>query len=455
MHTCTSPSPFLFKPLSVRGSKVASALSPLSQFACCAMPRRGRRPKADSSASGAEDDTGADAPAKASAEAAKGGPETGEGSVALRELVDGLAAKLDIPLPARGAGDGTSSSVVKAEAAELEGVLQQLLTRSAGLRAAAGTALERFEPSGSADPSSSSAYVEVKVQLLLGYLISLVYYLLLKARGVPVSGHPVVPRLLWIRTLLEKLRPIDQRLQYQIGKLLQWADGKKSVSASDEDLHNLRPGELVATVEEEEEEGAEDEAAAVAPDTYRPPKVAQMEYTGDHVSMKERAERELERKKARLDRSEFMRSLREEFTDAPTEIHGARMSTKAEKAARMMEEQRQYEEDNLMRLRVSKKEAKVRQRVMRQGRATGSGVATLDDITVDFNDVARIAGGGGRGAGRKRRAGSALEEYQAASERVQRARGVMASALDASLSSGPTGKNRGAHPVAVGKKRRR
>merc|ERR1719474_269896 len=170
----------------------------------------------------------------------------------------------------------------------------------------------------------------------------------------------------------------------------------------------MRPGALAASVEDEADE-EDDEPAAAAPDdaadgVYRPPRVAQVEYTGDHVSIRERAERDLERKKSRLERSDFMRTLREEFTDAPAEIHGERKSGKAEKAARMMAEQREYEEDHLVRLRTSKKEARARARVFREGRATGAGVATLDDATADFRDVARSAGrGGGRGRGRRGR----------------------------------------------------
>lgn len=399
------------------------------------------------------------------------------GAAALRGLVDGLAARLDFGGTGGGGGaeavEAAVKAAAKAQAPELAAVLRQLLQRLAGLRTAAGAALERFEPSagGAADPASSASYVEMKVQLLLSYVICLVYYLLLKARGVPVSGHPVVPRLLWIRSLLEKLRPVDQRLQYQMGKLLQWADSKAGRPGGDAaDPRSMRPGELAASVEDDGEEGedAEGEDAeagyGAGDGVYRPPKVSQVEYTGDHVSMQEKAERDLERKKGRLERSEFMRSLREEFTDAPAEIHGQRKSMKAEKAARMMSEQTEYEEDHMLRLRTSKKEAKVRARVMREGRATGAGVATLDDITADFRDVARSARTKRLPAGRKGRGGSALEEYQAANERARGARGVVASTLDgpdAALGGGKgAGKRRGpggtgGGGLGDGKRRRR
>ncbi|CAK9174425.1 unnamed protein product [Ilex paraguariensis] len=48
---------------------------------------------------------------------------------------------------------------------------------------------------------------------------SLVYYLLRKTKGFSIEGHLVVQSLVEIRLFLEKIRPIDKKLQYQIQKL--------------------------------------------------------------------------------------------------------------------------------------------------------------------------------------------------------------------------------------------
>ena len=63
-------------------------------------------------------------------------------------------------------------------------------------------------------------YLETKNLLLLQYCMHLVFYLLLKAEGQPVQQHPVIARLVEIRAFLEKIRPIDKKLRYQIDKLL-------------------------------------------------------------------------------------------------------------------------------------------------------------------------------------------------------------------------------------------
>jgi len=375
----------------------------------------------------------------------------------LRNFVDSLAARLEFP-PAgrRKAEPAASEGAIKQETPELLGALRKIKQQLGSLRTAAGTALETFAPPPEGHEDGSNAtYVEMKVQLLVSYIIYLVYYMLLKARGEAVDEHPVMPRLIWISTLLDKLRPVDQRVQYQISKLLQWAQaqaapaGTQAVAGSPatEDIRALRPGDLALGVADEDGEGDEDVQGVTFADAeddkvYRPPRVSQMDYTGDHMTMKEKAEKDLERKKNRLERSEFVRSLREEFTDAPAEIHGELKTMKAEKAARVAREQREYEEDNMTRLKVKKKERKARERVQSEGRMTGAGLSTLDDATMDFRDIERgmNAGGKGKGKGGKgRRGGNALQEFRDASSRVSHARGIVNQTLEGVMPGGGGG----------------
>jgi hypothetical protein len=50
-----------------------------------------------------------------------------------------------------------------------------------------------------------------------------VFYLLLKAQGKSVKDHPVIDEFIRIRTLLEKLKPIDAKLKNQVDKLIKMA----------------------------------------------------------------------------------------------------------------------------------------------------------------------------------------------------------------------------------------
>ena len=64
------------------------------------------------------------------------------------------------------------------------------------------------------------SYLEAKHLLLLQYCMCLVVYIMLKAEGRSVKDHPVIVRLVQLRTYLERVRPIDKQLAYQLDKLL-------------------------------------------------------------------------------------------------------------------------------------------------------------------------------------------------------------------------------------------
>ena len=66
-------------------------------------------------------------------------------------------------------------------------------------------------------------YLEMKYNLLLMYCQFLSFYILLKIEGKEIRNHPVIDKLLHIKTLLERLRPLDQKMQYQIDKMLRTA----------------------------------------------------------------------------------------------------------------------------------------------------------------------------------------------------------------------------------------
>jgi U3 small nucleolar RNA-associated protein 3 len=63
-------------------------------------------------------------------------------------------------------------------------------------------------------------FLETKATLMLTYCAHVTFYLLLKAEGAKVNGHPVVDRLVELRTYMEKLHPVEQRLSYSLNKLL-------------------------------------------------------------------------------------------------------------------------------------------------------------------------------------------------------------------------------------------
>jgi hypothetical protein len=117
------------------------------------------------------------------------------------------------------------------------------------------------------------SYLDAKHLLMLSYCVNIVFYLLLKSEGRSVRDHPVVLRLVEIRAYLEKLRPIDRKLRYQIDKLLktsaasELAGGEDDGEDEDDPLRfKPNPDALVGGADAED-------AEALAGGAYRPPKM--------------------------------------------------------------------------------------------------------------------------------------------------------------------------------------
>eukprot|EP00884_Botryococcus_braunii_P018128 jgi/Botrbrau1/499/Bobra.110_2s0129.1 len=64
------------------------------------------------------------------------------------------------------------------------------------------------------------SYLEAKNHLLLHYIATLAFLVLLRAEGRPFQEHPAVLRVVELRALLDKIRPLDRRLAYQVDRLV-------------------------------------------------------------------------------------------------------------------------------------------------------------------------------------------------------------------------------------------
>ena len=79
----------------------------------------------------------------------------------------------------------------------------------------------------------------MRYNLLLSYCTLLNFYILMKMENqtgkTAIKNHPVIYKLAYIKTLIEKLKPLDIKLQYQIDKMLRAAavnDTNDTVSAA-------------------------------------------------------------------------------------------------------------------------------------------------------------------------------------------------------------------------------
>ncbi|XP_004238015.1 uncharacterized protein [Solanum lycopersicum] len=204
------------------------------------------------------------------------------------------------------------------------------------------------------------SYLETKHLLLLNYCQSLVYYLLRKAKGLSIEGHPVVRSLVEMRLFLEKIRPIDKKLQYQIQKLTRDSDtaseksviSEKGTDTQKEDLLKYRPKPdmLVSKTSNTAEDGV-----------YRPPKFAPASMGEEKMSKQER--NELRREKERLrnaKQSPYMIDLLNDLEGRPEEVREVVGSESRELTNYMakMEERAKREEEAFDRAPLTKLEKK-------------------------------------------------------------------------------------------------
>ncbi|XP_022124537.1 neuroguidin [Pieris rapae] len=211
------------------------------------------------------------------------------------------------------------------------------------------------------------SFLEMKYQMLLGYLINLTYIVLRKCSGEKIESDPSIDRLIEIRTVLEKIRPIDSKLKYQIDKLVKTA----VVGASSEDdpqSYHANPSNLMSKIDNSDEDSSEMSDSGEKPkdnksNIYVPPKLAAVHYE-ENVKRLD-TEKNKERAKKQFLNSSVMRELREEYSEAPTEVTTGNYVKHS--ISKQEQEKTEYEENYLTRLPVTKAEKNRRRKLTTVG----------------------------------------------------------------------------------------
>ncbi|KAL6180142.1 hypothetical protein ACLB2K_046809 [Fragaria x ananassa] len=203
-------------------------------------------------------------------------------------------------------------------------------------------------------------YLEAKNMLLLHYCLSLVYYFLRKAEGLSISGHPVVQSLVETRLFLEKIRPIDKKMQYQIEKLTKVTacttenaqlSEKQSQSNNTKDLLSYRPNPDM--IPSKIDTTSEDHGK------YIPPKIAPTSMEKDKSSRFERnALRKEENTIRQSKHSRYVKDMVDDFEGRPEEIvdgYGPQ-SYEAERFKAKLDERARQEEELFTRAPITKEE---------------------------------------------------------------------------------------------------
>jgi hypothetical protein len=304
-------------------------------------------------------------------------------------------------------------------------------------------------------------FLEVKNSLLLTYLIDLTYNV--RERVLKKHNDENLRRLIETRTVLDKTRPLEKKMRYQIDKLLAATITSFAAGGTNEDPLTYRPDPTALDggidysddSDSDSDDGSQDggdsdmddlEAAKATLATarqrkdddgvYRAPRLASMPYPMEDDGGVEKAKR----KNQRLRQSELAQTLRSEYGDAPeqADVHGGSDYGNQREAARRMAEREaekiSIEEDNMIRLVTSRKEKKERKRVMREESSNLAAIADLgslvrgvssafqqDSDDADSYDGGMANVGEGRHASGKRKRGT-VDEASGRSQKRGRTR---------------------------------
>ncbi|CAH0603062.1 unnamed protein product [Chrysodeixis includens] len=224
--------------------------------------------------------------------------------------------------------------------------------------------------SGELSTDKGLSFLEMKYQMLLSYLINLTYMVLRKCSGEKIESDPTIDRLIEIRTVLEKIRPIDSKLKYQIDKLVKTAV-IGGTSEDDPQTYHANPANLVSKIgdiEDESSESSDDgdnkKDKTNKSNVYVPPKLAAVHFD-ENTSRVDSEKKNKEKSKKQYLNSSIMNELREEYSEAPLEVSTGNHVKQSISKYEM--EKTEYEENYLTRLPVTKAEKNRRKKLTTVG----------------------------------------------------------------------------------------
>eukprot|EP00545_Synedropsis_sp_CCMP1620_P009607 CAMPEP_0119003830 /NCGR_PEP_ID=MMETSP1176-20130426/790_1 /TAXON_ID=265551 /ORGANISM="Synedropsis recta cf, Strain CCMP1620" /LENGTH=382 /DNA_ID=CAMNT_0006955467 /DNA_START=38 /DNA_END=1186 /DNA_ORIENTATION=- len=270
-------------------------------------------------------------------------------------------------------------------------------------------------------------FLDVKNSLLLSYLIDLVHHFSENKSSSDddeeEAGGNNMERLTEMKIALEKIRPLEKKMRYQLDKLLSSNDSStfatSNTSAGDADPLSFRPNPEALKEEDNtnkglssDDDGSSDDddddsddnvdddlAAARATlklagseknkeqddGVYRAPRLAATPYPASGGATNDEEKQKRFTKKLRA--TELAKTLREQYGDAPEQedLHGgADLGRQREASRRLHEiekEKTKFEEDNMVRLTTSRKQKKEKRRLMRAETSNLSAISDLGNLT--------------------------------------------------------------------------
>lgn len=391
-----------------------------------------------------------------------------------------------------------AGSTVAAASAVAPKDITKLLTTIQKSVTALSTSVQAFEKDVSEAASNDSAanpfsypdgisLLSVKNDAMLDYLHHVVAVCIAKISGRSLTASSskasesqgpehLVQNLVKLRLMLEKLRPLENRLKYQMDKLLRAAaDADKEVllgrskpaaaktkksngdssdeeEASDDDLA-FRPNPSAFMQDKartlarsskatsgtsrsksgrqssESESDSDQEGGKTA--VYRPPKLVPMSYDPDARTNK-KDPRFADKSSSITRNSALLSDLTASMSSNPYEASSAgvgvggrgRLAANTSSRAKALARMEEFEEENFTRLVMSKKDARKRRRDEADVALGGAGLSSGRDgrrrigggMEEEFGDLLRGSGLDGRGGKKAKKAQSAYDALRASSK---------------------------------------
>lgn len=268
-------------------------------------------------------------------------------------------------------------------------------------------------------------FLDAKNGLLLSYLIDLTLFIKLKSTEMADNDQQMAQclnRLLESKIALEKIRPLEKKMRYQLNKLLTTTVNPNTISdindalTAEDDPLSHRPDIDAMLDKEYEDDGVsandndDDDASSNSNDSssvsdslaaakvtskegiYKAPRLSATPFMEDKEKQAYKEERIAKRQKERMRKSELLSALKYTYGDAPEEDDfdgGARIGKQRESTQRFMvreEERNKFEEDAMVRLTVSRKDKKMRNKLMRDEISNLNSITDLGNLTTGVSD---------------------------------------------------------------------
>ncbi|XP_061660596.1 neuroguidin [Syngnathoides biaculeatus] len=240
---------------------------------------------------------------------------------------------------------------------------------------------------GAFNTTKGLSFLDLRYHLLLFYLQDLTHLISVKTEGEKIKDSEALTRVVTVRTVLEKMRPLDHKLKYQIDKLVRTA---VTGSLPENDPLQLRPNpeNLMSKLSESEDDDDDDPAPQKKVNQssgkkYIPPRIAAVYYDGD-MTEADKKKAQVERQRRAALRSSVIQELQQQYSDAPEEIR-ERRDFQTERESREELHRKHYEESMMVRLNVSKRDKNSRKRRMMSMSGQLGGITHFGDITALTN----------------------------------------------------------------------